>query len=146
MITEFLYLLAEEIQTNQRLANKFFSSWKKLVLEAKSIPTSALLSESASEIVTETAKKKKTPVKEYLFPDGFDAFQIYYEKGSPGLYHSMTGFSVDELKGVLVHFTNLPRESFVKKRDPQLLLDMAVEGVKKMAGRSQAFGDYKMPK
>jgi len=131
MATEFLYLLADEVRNNKRLANRIASGLKK----------------AEAEIISETAPDKKKPysLKKYGYPEGFDAFKIYYDKGTPGLYQSMTGFSLNELKGVLVNFTNLPRESYVKKRNARLLLDMAVEGVKRMAGRSQAFGDYKMP-
>ena len=128
--------MAEEIQNNQRLANKFAARWKQIEIEKET--------ETSREAVWE--KKKKKPGKEYLYPEGFDAFRIYYDEGSPGLYRCMSGFSADELKGVLVHFTSLPRESYVRKRDNRLLLEMAVEGVKKLAGRSEAFGDFKLPK
>ena len=131
MMTEFLYLMAEEIKNNPRLANKLAANWKSIASPLESGPP--------------PAKKKKTPVKEYHFPEGFDAFKIYYDGGSPGLYHSMASFSVEELKGVLVHFSNFPRADYARKKDRRLLLDMAVEGVKRIAGRSLAFGDYTLP-
>lgn len=130
-MTEFLHQLAEEVQNNKRLAGKLAKIWQQLA--------------TAEEQMPPAARKKKSSAKEYRCPEDFDAFQVYYDSGSPGLYQSMASFSVDELKGVLSYFTSIPRTDFVRKRDHDILLEMAVEGVKKFAGRSQAFGDYKLP-
>lgn len=134
LMAEFLRQIANEVENNKALARRLAE------------PFQAILNEAVAEA---KAEKKKTgsgssKTKKYPVPEGFDPYKIFYDEGSPGLYNRLQALEVEELKGVLTQFTNLPRPEYVRKQNHEILVQMVVQGVKEITSRGQAFGDYKM--
>lgn len=82
--------------------------------------------------------------KQYPVPEGFDPYQIFYDKGSPGLFNALKQLEIDELKGVLARFTSVARKDYTRRQNREILAEMAAQEVKDIATRGQAFGDYKL--
>ncbi|MDD3023886.1 MAG: hypothetical protein PHE26_08310 [Syntrophomonadaceae bacterium] len=136
LMAEFLRQLAGEVEKNKALA-------RRLAAPFQSILQASLTGAGTAE---KTARKAKsgTKQKQYPTPEGFDPYQVFYDEGSPGLFNALHKMEVDELKGVLGRFTDIPRKDFVRKQNQEILTEMAVQGVKEVAARGLAFGDYKL--
>lgn len=137
MIADFLRNLAGEIENNKAMAKRLAKPFENLLTETLLVSTA-----------TPGGKSGKTAsrTKQYPVPEGFDPYRVFYDEGSPGLYRGLQALQVDELKGVLARFTSIPRKDYVRKQKHELLVEMAVQGVKEVATRGQAFGDYKLDK
>lgn len=135
LIADLLRNLAGEVENNKAMAKRLARPFEALLTE--------VLSASAT---TPESKGKKTAsrAKKYPVPEGFDPYKIFYDEGSPGLYRGLQALQVDELKGVLARFTSISRKDYVRRQKQELLVEMAVQGVKEVATRGQAFGDYKL--
>lgn len=135
LMAEFLRNLAQELENNKAMARRLTE------------PFQALLTEALNQTGTKTTSrsgKSEPKQKKYPIPNNFDPFKTFYDHGSPGLYNELHLLNVDELKGVLARFTNLPRKDYVRRQKQDILVEMAVQGVKDIATRGEAFGDYKL--
>ncbi len=134
LMAEFLRSLAQELENNKAMARRLAE------------PFQAMLVESLSNAGTKASRTEKSESKQkkYPVPDGFDPYKVFYDHGSPGLYTELNLLDIDELKGVLARFTNLPRKDYVRKQKQDVLLEMAVQGIKDIATQGEAFGDYKL--
>jgi hypothetical protein len=135
LIADLLRNLAGEIENNKAMAKRLARPFEPLLAETLSVSTAA----GRGKAQKSTSRAKKYPV-----PEGFDPYKIFYDEGSPGLYRGLQALQVDELKGVLARFTTIPRKDYVRRQKQELLVEMAVQGVKEVATRGQAFADYKL--
>ena len=134
LIAEFLRSLAQELENNKAMARRLAEPFQAVLIATMNEAGKTSIRQGKS-----AGKQKKYPV-----PAGFDPFKIYYDLGSPGLYNQLHLLNVDELKGVLAQFTKLPRKDYVHKQKQDVLVEMAVRGVKDIATQGEAFGDYKL--
>ncbi|WP_054693999.1 hypothetical protein [Syntrophomonas palmitatica] len=107
-------------------------------------PFQAVLKEALEANKAGGKSTGKTKAKQYPVPEGFEPYQIYYDEGSPGLYNKLQTLTADELKGVLAQYTAIPRAQYNRKQKSEDLAQMVVQGIKDVASRGQAFGDYKL--
>ncbi|MEN6327181.1 MAG: hypothetical protein ABFD18_13390 [Syntrophomonas sp.] len=135
LMAEFLRHMARELENNKALARRLAEPFQEIL--------QASLAEQRS--ATKTAGNAKAgKQKQYPVPEGFDPYQIFYDEGSPGLYNALHQLEVDEIKGVLTGFTSIARKDYSRKQNRETLVQMAVQEVKDVATRGQAFGDYKL--
>ncbi len=135
LMAEFLRNLAQELENNKAMARRLAEPFQAMLTEVLVNSGSKAKSKSGKS----DSKQKKYPV-----PEGFDPYKVFYDLGSPGLYNQLNLMGVDELKGVLANFTNLPRKDYARKQKQEILVEMAVQGVRDIATRGEAFGDYKL--
>lgn len=135
-MAEFLRHLARELENNKALARRLAEPFENILQES--------LAEQRSAAKNASKGKTGGKQKQYPVPDGFDPYQIFYDKGSPGLYNALSQLEIDEIKGVLARFTTVARKNFTRKQNRETLVQMAVQEVKDVATRGQAFGDYKL--
>ncbi len=135
LMGEFLRNLAQELDNNKAMARRLAEPFQAMLTE--------ILADSGTRT---TIKKEKSAAKQkqYPLPEGFDPYKIFYDVGSPGLYNQLNGLEVDELKGILDKFTNLPRKDYARKQKKEILVEMIIQEVKDRATRGVAFGDYKL--
>lgn len=133
LMAEFLRSLAQELENNKAMARRLAE------------PFQAALSEALADSGARTKESKSSSKqKQYPVPEGFDPFKTFYDTGSPGLYNQLRPFEADELKGILAKFTSIPRKEYARKQKQEILIEMVVQGVKDIATRGEAFGDYKL--
>lgn len=125
-MAQFLRLLADEVENNKAMAKRLAAPFKEY-LEAEEKKASAV-----------PRSRNKKSIRE-LIPDGFDPFQIYYEKGSVGLYSSLQPMDAQVLKAVLSHFALDPTRSYIRWRKPERLAEFIVQRVKAMSSRGEVF-------
>ena len=135
LMAEFLRHIARELENNRALARRLAEPFQEIL--------QASLAEQRSAAKT-AGNAKAGKQKQYPVPEGFDPYQVFYDEGSPGLYNALHKLEVDEIKGVLARFTSVARKDFARKQNRETLAEMAVQGVKDVATRDQAFGDYKL--
>lgn len=135
LMAEFLRKLAQELENNKAMARRLAEPFQTLLAET--------LKQSGDRTSTRTGQSHSHK-KSYPVPDGFDPFKVFYDHGSPGLYNELHLLNPDELKGVLARFTNIPRKDYVRKQKQDILVEMAVQGIKNIVTRGEAFGDYKL--
>lgn len=136
LMAEFLRHLARELENNKALARRLAEPFQEIL--------QASLTEQRSAAKTAGKSRTDSKPKQYPVPEDFDPYQIFYDEGSPGLYNSLHKLEVDEIKGVLARFTSIARKDFTRKQNRETLVQMAVQEVKDVATRGQAFGDYKL--
>jgi len=129
----FLRQLAQEIENNKAMARRLAEPFQAVLNEVLK-----------AEVPATRPKKSGSKTKAYPVPDGFDPYQTFYDEGSPGLYSRLNVLTVDELKGILAKYTTVPRKDYTRKQKHEALVEMVVQGVKDVATRGQAFGDYKL--
>jgi hypothetical protein len=132
LMAEFLRHIAQEVENNKALARRLAE------------PFQAVLNDALAEKKVSSKSAAKTKQKQYPIPEGLDPYKIYYDEGSPGLYNKLQTLTVDELKGVLAKYTAIPRAQYTRKQKCEDLVQMAVQEIKAVASRGQAFGDYKL--
>ncbi len=135
LLAEFLRNLALELENNKAMARRLTEPFQAVLTEALN---------NAGTKTTSRSGKSDTKQKKYPVPNDFDPYKIFYDHGSPGLYNALHLLNADELKGVLVRFTSLPRKDYVRKQKQDILVEMVVQGVRDIATRGAAFGDYKL--
>jgi len=124
-MAEFLRLLAIEVESNKAMAKRLAD------------PFRVMIDKKEASLISERRKsKKKETVK---IPEGFDPFQIYYDKGAVGLYNELAGMDARTLKAVLSHFTLDPSRSYSRWRKPEKLVNLIIERVKAMSSKGQVF-------
>lgn len=136
LMAEFLRHLARELENNRALARRLAEPFQEIL--------QASLAEQRSAVKPASKDKTASKQKQYPAPEGFDPYRVFYDEGSPGLYNALHNMEVDEIKGVLARFTSVARKDFTRKQNREILAEMAVQGVKDVATRGQAFGDYKL--
>lgn len=133
LMAEFLRNLAQELENNKAMARRLAEPFQAVLTEA--------LADSGARIKETKGSSKQ---KKYPMPEGIDPFNTFYDMGSPGLYNQLCSLEADELKGILSKFTNIPRKEYARKQKQEVLIEMVVQGVKDIATRGAAFGDYKL--
>lgn len=134
LMAEFLRTLARELESNRALARRLAAPLRTALAEAVPLPA----------VTSKGKRQKTTKQRKYPVPEGFNPFEIFYNEGSPGLYHHLQSLEIEQLKGVLANFTNIPRQEYVNKRKREPLVEMVVQGVKDVATRGVSFGDYRL--
>lgn len=134
LMAEFLRSLAQELENNKAMARRLAEPFQTMLIE-----TLKETGKTSNRPGKSAGKQKKYPV-----PAGFDPYKTYYDHGSPGLYSELQRLDIEELKGVLAQFTKLARKDYVRKQKQDVLVEMAVRGVKDIATQGEAFGDYKL--
>lgn len=132
LMGEFLRNLAAEMENNKALARRMAEPFQAVTLEALANSGMVIRSRTGSN----PSKQKKYPI-----PDGFDPFRIFNDIGSPGLYNHLLALGVDELKGILAHFTNLPRQEYVRKQKQEILAQMIVQTIGEVIAGGAGFGN-----
>jgi len=135
LMAEFLHRLAREVENNKALARRLAEPFQAVLLEAL---------QASGERSTDKPVKSRSKGKKYPVPQDFDPYQLFYDEGSPGLYSRLHTLEIDELKGVLSQFTSIPRKDYVYKQNRETLAELAAQGIKNVAARGQAFGDYQL--
>lgn len=125
-MADFLRILALEVENNRSLAKRL------------AVPFEDFLEEVREKGAVKEKKGKKAKA---ALPEGFDPFQVYYDRGRVGLYEALSSFDTAALKAVIAHFSLDPSRSYTRWRKPEKLMELIVEKVKAGAERGKAFGD-----
>lgn len=136
LMAEFLRQLAQELENNKALARRLAQPFQDIL--------QASLAEQRSAAKTAGQGKAGGKLKQYPVPEGFDPYKVFYDEGSPGLYNALQHLEADQIKGLLARFTTVERKDYSRKQNHQILVEMMVQGIKDVATRSEAFGDYKL--
>jgi hypothetical protein len=82
---------------------------------------------------------------QYQAPEGLNPFRIYYsDGGSEALRQRLQALSLDEIKGVIAQYTEIPRKMYKNLQDVGICCGLVIQAVGDIATRSQAFGDYRL--
>lgn len=135
-MADFLRQLAREIENNKALARRLSEPFQIIFNESLAASPSRAAAKSAKG----SSKQKKYPV-----PDDLNPFQVFYDEGSPGLCQRLYALEIDQIKGILSNYTSIPRQEYSRKQNRELLVELAVQGIKNVATHGQEFGDYKLP-
>jgi hypothetical protein len=135
LMAEFLRQLAQEVENNKALARRLAQPFQTVLLESLA---------AQSERRKKSQPRSASKGKKYPVPEGLNPFKIFYDEGSPGLIHRLHNLPVDELKGLLSEFTEIPRKDYTPKQNREILINMLVQEIKNVATRSEAFGNYQL--
>lgn len=125
-MAQFLRLLADEVENNKAMAKRLAA------------PLAEYLAAEGKKASAASSLRSKKSTRE-LIPEDFDPFEIYYEKGSVGLYSALQPMDAQVLKAVLSYFALDPTRSYTRWRKQERLAEFVVQRVKAMSSRGEAF-------
>ncbi len=123
-ISEFLRLLASELETNKALAKRL------------SAPLIEYL--NSNELKDQGSRIRKT--QKPSIPEGFDPFKTYYEKGGVGLLASLQNMDTTTLKYIISEYGLDPARTYSRWRKHERLSSFIVDRVKALSNKGKVFG------